>query len=83
MNRMDAIRITNLVKKYGTVTAVENLSLAVPPGTMFGFLGPERFGQEHHHRLPDRPARPHLRRDRNPGRALHTRKTPPSSAAWA
>src|SRR5438094_443996 len=27
---MDAIRITNLVKKYGPMVAVENLSLAVP-----------------------------------------------------
>ena len=46
------------MKKYGTV-AVENLSLAVRAGTMFGFLGPQRFRQEHHHRLHDRPARPY------------------------
>jgi ABC-2 type transport system ATP-binding protein len=42
---MDAIRITDLVKKYGTVTAVEGLSLAVAPGTMFGFLGPNGSGK--------------------------------------
>ena len=42
---MDAIRITNLVKKYGTVLAVENLSLAVRAGTMFGFLGPNGSGK--------------------------------------
>ena len=42
---MDAIRITNLVKKYGTVVAVENLSLAVRAGTMFGFLGPNGSGK--------------------------------------
>jgi ABC-2 type transport system ATP-binding protein len=42
---MDAIRITNLVKKYGTVTAVEGLSLSVAPGTMFGFLGPNGSGK--------------------------------------
>src|SRR5258708_1012400 len=42
---MDAIRITNLVKKYGTVVAVENLSLQVRPGTMFGFLGPNGSGK--------------------------------------
>jgi ABC-2 type transport system ATP-binding protein len=41
----DAIRITNLVKKYGTVTAVDGLSLAVPAGTMFGFLGPNGSGK--------------------------------------
>jgi ABC-2 type transport system ATP-binding protein len=42
---MDAIRITDLVKKYGTVTAVQGLSLRVAPGTMFGFLGPNGSGK--------------------------------------
>jgi len=42
---MDAIRISNLVKKYGNVVAVENLSLTVPKGTMFGFLGPNGSGK--------------------------------------
>jgi len=46
------------VKKYGTVTAVEGLSLRVAPGTMFGFSA-QRLGQEHHHRLPDRTAGTH------------------------
>src|SRR5215831_12572840 len=41
----DAVRITNLVKKYGTVVAVENLTLSVPKGTMFGFLGPNGSGK--------------------------------------
>jgi ABC-2 type transport system ATP-binding protein len=41
----DAIRVHNLVKRYGTVTAVENLSLRVPAGTMFGFLGPNGSGK--------------------------------------
>ncbi len=41
----DAIRVDNLVKRYGTVTAVENLSLRVPAGTMFGFLGPNGSGK--------------------------------------
>lgn len=41
----NAIRLTNLVKKYGTVMAVENLSLQVRPGTMFGFLGPNGSGK--------------------------------------
>ena len=42
---MDAIRIRDLVKKYGAVTAVEGLSLSVAPGTMFGFLGPNGSGK--------------------------------------
>ena len=42
---MDAIRITNLVKRYGTVSAVENLSLSVRPGRIFGFLGPNGSGK--------------------------------------
>jgi ABC-2 type transport system ATP-binding protein len=42
---MDAIRITNLVKKYGGFTAVDDLSLTVPAGMMFGFLGPNGSGK--------------------------------------
>jgi ABC-2 type transport system ATP-binding protein len=42
---MDAIRITNLVKKYGPVVAVEDLSITVPAGSMFGFLGPNGSGK--------------------------------------
>ena len=42
---MDAIRLTNLAKKYGPTVAVENLSLAVRAGTMFGFLGPNGSGK--------------------------------------
>ncbi len=42
---MDAIRLVNLTKKYGPVLAVENLSLAVPAGSMFGFLGPNGSGK--------------------------------------
>jgi ABC-2 type transport system ATP-binding protein len=42
---MDAIRITNLLKKYGLVTAVDGLSLGVAAGAMFGFLGPNGSGK--------------------------------------
>jgi ABC-2 type transport system ATP-binding protein len=41
----DAIHISNLVKQYGTVKAVENLSLSIRPGTIFGFLGPNGSGK--------------------------------------
>src|ERR1700759_2226615 len=40
-----AIRVSNLVKKYGNVVAVDNLSLEVRKGAMFGFLGPNGSGK--------------------------------------
>ena len=43
--KTDAIRITNLVKRYGSSLAVEDLSLSVPTGSMFGFLGPNGSGK--------------------------------------
>ena len=39
-----AIRADGLVKKYGEVTALDELSLAVAPGTVFGLLGPNGAG---------------------------------------
>jgi ABC-2 type transport system ATP-binding protein len=44
-SQTDAIRITNLVKRYGKSLAVEDLSLSVPKGSMFGFLGPNGSGK--------------------------------------
>lgn len=40
-----AVRISNLTKRYGDLTAVDNLSLTVPTGKMFGFLGPNGAGK--------------------------------------
>lgn len=42
---MDTIRISHLVKKYGPVVAVDDLSLSVPKGSLFGFLGPNGSGK--------------------------------------
>jgi ABC-2 type transport system ATP-binding protein len=42
---MDAVAILHLVKKYGQVVAVEDLSLRVRKGSMFGFLGPNGSGK--------------------------------------
>jgi ABC-2 type transport system ATP-binding protein len=42
---MDAIHISDLVKRYGSVTAVDGLSLRVPAGTIFAFLGPNGSGK--------------------------------------
>lgn len=40
-----AISIRNLTKKYGHLTAVDNLSLDVKEGEFFGFLGPNGAGK--------------------------------------
>lgn len=39
------IKIKNLTKKYGTLTAVDKLSLEVNQGEIFGFLGPNGAGK--------------------------------------
>jgi ABC-2 type transport system ATP-binding protein len=39
------IKLTNLVKQYGSFTAVDGLTLEIPPGTLFGFLGPNGAGK--------------------------------------
>lgn len=39
------IAVSNLVKRYGTFTAVDDVSLEVPPGEIHGFLGPNGAGK--------------------------------------
>jgi ABC-2 type transport system ATP-binding protein len=39
------IAIENLVKRYGTFTAVDGVSLSVAPGQIHGFLGPNGAGK--------------------------------------
>ncbi|WP_229068838.1 ABC transporter ATP-binding protein [Actinoplanes sp. DH11] len=39
------VKITNLTKRYGRVTAVHDLSFAVAPGVITGFLGPNGAGK--------------------------------------
>jgi ABC-2 type transport system ATP-binding protein len=41
----EAIRIENLHKVYGSVRALDGLTLSVEPGTVFGFLGPNGAGK--------------------------------------
>jgi ABC-2 type transport system ATP-binding protein len=41
----DAIAVSHLMKKYGQTLAVEDLSLRVAKGRMFGFLGPNGSGK--------------------------------------
>jgi ABC-2 type transport system ATP-binding protein len=39
------IEVTNLTKRFGSLTAVDNLSFTVPPGRVTGFLGPNGAGK--------------------------------------
>ena len=39
------IEARGLVKRYGSTTAVDNLSFDVQPGTVTGFLGPNGAGK--------------------------------------
>jgi ABC-2 type transport system ATP-binding protein len=42
---MDAIEVSGLTKRYGPVTAVDDLTLAVEAGELFGLLGPNGAGK--------------------------------------
>ena len=41
----DAIRVENIVKRYGDFTAVDGISFVVPKGQIFGLLGPNGAGK--------------------------------------
>ena len=42
---MPSIETTALTKRYGSTTAVDQLNLSVPDGTVYGFLGPNGAGK--------------------------------------
>jgi ABC-2 type transport system ATP-binding protein len=42
---MDAVRIENVTKTFGQVDAVRDLSLRVPQGSIYGFIGPNGSGK--------------------------------------
>lgn len=49
------IQIENLVKRFGSKYAVDDISFSIDEGEVVGFLGPNGAGQihdhEYHHRL--------------------------------
>jgi len=42
---MDAIEVRDVTKTFGDVTAVDDLSLTVPQGSVYGFIGPNGSGK--------------------------------------
>ena len=42
---MDAIAIRDVTKTFGGHTAVDGLSLSVPRGSLYGFIGPNGSGK--------------------------------------
>jgi ABC-2 type transport system ATP-binding protein len=44
-SRMNAVEIENVTKTFGKVTAVDDLSLGVPQGSVYGFIGPNGSGK--------------------------------------
>jgi ABC-2 type transport system ATP-binding protein len=42
---MNAVEIENVTKTFGRVIAVDDLSLAVPTGSVYGFIGPNGSGK--------------------------------------
>ena len=43
---MNAVAATGLVVRFDTLTAVDDVSLEIERGEVFGLLGPERRGQD-------------------------------------
>ncbi len=42
---ISAVQISNVTKTFGSVTAVNNLSLNIPQGVIYGFIGPNGSGK--------------------------------------
>ena len=49
------IEARGLVKVYGKTRALDGIDPTVRRGQVFGFFGPERGGQDHHHPHPGYP----------------------------
>ena len=45
MNAAPAVTVQNLVKKYGHLVAVDDVSLSIPEGEIFGIIGPNGAGK--------------------------------------
>jgi hypothetical protein len=65
---MNAITVRNLTKRFGGVTAVDDLSFDIDHGTITGFVGPNGVGQDDHAAGHPRsqPGRPRICAHRRP-----------------
>jgi ABC-2 type transport system ATP-binding protein len=45
MSRGNAVEVESLTKKFGSFTAVHQVSFAIPTGEIFGLLGPNGAGK--------------------------------------
>ena len=61
-----AVVTTNLTRRFGEFTAVQDVNLTVAPGQFFGFLGPNGAGKSTTIKDADWPAGPHLREHPDP-----------------
>ena len=43
--RDEVIAVNGLTKRFGAITAVDDISFSVPEGELFGFLGPNGAGK--------------------------------------
>ena len=55
---MNAIEVTGLSKSYGAVKALDDISLTVPEGMMFGLIGPDGAGKSTLYRILTTLSRP-------------------------
>lgn len=42
---MEAVTLTNISKRYGSLEALRGVSLSVAPGELFGIIGPDGAGK--------------------------------------
>ena len=42
---MEAVTLTNISKRYGSVESLRGISLSVAPGELFGIIGPDGAGK--------------------------------------
>jgi hypothetical protein len=62
--RNDMLELRGLTRRYGDLVALDDLSLTVAEGQMFGVCRPQRRGQDHRH--ADHPQGAGARRPRGP-----------------